>query len=130
MKNKDHFLVERILHKEALRRGVFVKQVDMPLNHFVQMFKQRVVPYLPFKDVFKIVEQAASSCDGYYVSTDGTKYLKVQDSNMPGFVDNKFDLLNASIFEEMNRTQHLNEFQQSNIMHNLCCFIEDVAKPI
>lgn len=129
MRKQDYISVDRLLHKEALRKGVSVKQVDMPLTRFARLFKQRIAPYLPLERAFKIVENATEVCNGFYISNDGTKHVKVEDSNMPGLVENKFDLLNASLFEEISKTTPLNEIQQGYIIHNLCDFIEDVATP-
>lgn len=119
---------ERFLRKEALRKGVYVKEVNMPVSNFVQLFNKRVAPFLTMESVSQAVEQALKACNSLYKDEYGTDRIKVEDSNMPGLVDNKFDLLNAYLFSEITNRQHLNEQEQSATIEKLCYFIEELAE--
>jgi hypothetical protein len=128
MRNKDYANTERYLKKEALRKGVYVKEVNMPVSNFVQLFKRKVVPFLTVESVSQVVEQALKSCNSLYKDEYGTDRVNVHDSNMPGLVENKFDLLNAYLLNEINNKKELNEQEQSATIEKLCYFIEDLAE--
>lgn len=128
MKQREYTYIDRYLKKEALRKGIVVKEVNMPVNSFAALFKKHVAPFLSLDVVFQVVEKALAACNSLYQDEDGIIRVKVQDSNMPGLVDNKFDEVNAYLLSEINKSKPLNEREQSVTIQNLCFFIEDLAQ--
>lgn len=128
MRKKDYETCERYMKKEALRKGVYVKEVNMPVSNFAQLFSRKVAPFLSMESVAQVVEHALKACNSLYKDEYGTDRVKVQHSNMPGLVDNEFDLLNAYLLNELTTRQHLDEHEHSETIQRLCYFIEDLAE--
>lgn len=128
MKKKNYDTCERYMKKEALRKGVYVKEVNMPVSNFAQMFSRKVAPFLSIERVSQVVEHALKACNSLYKDELGTDRVKVEDSNMPGLVENKFDLLNAYLLNELTSEQHMDEEEHSKTIQRLCYFIEDLAE--
>lgn len=122
--------VDKFLRKKALSKGVQVKEVNMSLLHFSKEIKQHILPNTELKTILDLVEKTCVETNVLYYNSLNQKYLRVLDSNMPGYVSTNFDVFNFYLLSEIMKLKEMSETEKSEIISRLCIIIEELAEVV